>query len=204
MLKHWKGTIWCTQEGPDITKCHLCLLQPSHCTINTSWHLIVSLPGHQRKLLLKVCALPNAGSQHKRLREHPSGVCLDVDALAGNGECGSSRFRVDAQQTFNPVSKKQTIESSKRRDTSSITMCVGGVLIKLGLKLKWAICSCKQSWHKLIISTKYPFSDCVLTFLCWIHDCLDLEKIKRKPVEFTSRCKESSHRSIFSAAGWAS
>lgn len=63
-----------------ITKCHLCLLQPSHCTINTHWHFIVSLPCHKRILLLKACTLPDAGCQHRWLRGQPTelsfGSCL--------------------------------------------------------------------------------------------------------------------------------
>lgn len=53
-------------RGMDITKCHLCLLQPSHCTINTQWHFIVFHSCYKRILLLKVCTLPNnAGYQEK-------------------------------------------------------------------------------------------------------------------------------------------
>lgn len=43
-------------RGMDITKCHLCLLQPGQRTINTQWHFIVFLSCHRRILLLKVFA----------------------------------------------------------------------------------------------------------------------------------------------------
>lgn len=67
-----KGQYGARGRGMDIPKCHLCLLQPSHCTINTHWHFIVSLTCHERILLLKVCALLDAGCQHKWLRKHPN------------------------------------------------------------------------------------------------------------------------------------
>lgn len=41
-------------RGMDSRKCHLCLLQPSLCTINTQWHFIVFLSCHKWILLLKV------------------------------------------------------------------------------------------------------------------------------------------------------
>lgn len=58
----------------DITKCHLCLLQPSQSTINTKWHFIVFLSCHQRILLLKVWMLLN--SQQSFMRAN---LCLWLD-----------------------------------------------------------------------------------------------------------------------------
>lgn len=37
-LRRWKRKSRCTWEGHGDHKCHLYLLQPSRCTINTRWH----------------------------------------------------------------------------------------------------------------------------------------------------------------------
>lgn len=60
-------------RGKDIKKCHLCLLQPSLCTINTQWHFIVFLSCHKRILLLKVRTLQNTQYEEKSWDVDPAG-----------------------------------------------------------------------------------------------------------------------------------
>lgn len=132
----------------DITKCHLCLLQPSHRTINTRWHFIVSLLCHERILLLQVCALLDVGCHHQQLKERPA-------------ELGSGRWRV-------PFFAGMHLPGVDRHVAT------------------WT------RYRALVYQTK-P------------RDGFSLKSrlIGNEAGGFTLRCKESCHRSISWAAGWA-
>lgn len=79
-------------RGMDITKCHLCLLQPGQRTINTQWHFIVFLSCHRRILLLKVFArslmlrINSAGRRRIWLR-----LCVQLPSLINFFFFGSLR-----------------------------------------------------------------------------------------------------------------
>lgn len=84
----------------DIGKCHLCLLQPSRCTINTRWHFIVFLSVQRRILLLKVYqwerseAAP-AGRRHSNPGSSGMGGGLRwVSVLINTSEMGCILFEI--------------------------------------------------------------------------------------------------------------